>query len=168
MKGLMQNPINCILRIKSNKPKTTWPLSCLIIHYDCIYHVSIILKVLSKTFFCYSGRQPPNKYFFGSQTSGSRSITSIRLVLSEGILLFPRKCSLSFHHSAINSVFVLKNSVERRRVGENDEAKASWTSSRLVAHNNSLGNLAVLAEVIPELLFCSVPRYPSYEQFALV
>lgn len=67
------------------------------------------------------------------------------------------------NHSAINGVLVIKDSIEHRRIGEDHEAKASGSASGLIAHDNGLRDLAILAKVVPELVLCGVPRYSSDE-----
>lgn len=73
------------------------------------------------------------------------------------------KGGLGANHSAINGVLVIKDVIEHRRIGEDDEAKASGSPSGLIAHDNGLCDVAILTKVVAELVFCRVPRYSSYE-----
>lgn len=59
--------------------------------------------------------------------------------------------------SAINGMLVVEDPIEHGRIRENDKAEASGTAGGLVAHDDGLGDVAVLVEVFGELLLCGVP-----------
>lgn len=44
-------------------------------------------------------------------------------------------------------MFVLKNPIEKRRIGEDDETKTPRAAGELVSHDNSLRNISVAAEM---------------------
>lgn len=70
--------------------------------------------------------------------------------------------------AAIDGVPVLEDTIEDGRVGEDDEGEAARAAGGLLAHDDSLRDLPVLAEVFPQGVLVRIPRYPSYEHLPFV
>ncbi len=70
--------------------------------------------------------------------------------------------------AAIDGVPVLEDTIEDGRVGEDNKGEAARAAGGLLAHDNSLRDLPILAEVFPQGVLVSIPRYPSYEHLPFV
>lgn len=70
--------------------------------------------------------------------------------------------------AAIDGVPVLENTVEDGRVGEYDKGEATRAAGGLLAHDDGLRDLAVMAEVLPQGVLVRIPRYSSYEHLPFV
>lgn len=75
---------------------------------------------------------------------------------------------MTTNRAAIDGVPLLEDAVEDGRVREDDEAEATRAAGGLVTHDDSLGDLAVLAEVVPQGVLARVPCYSSYEHLSFV
>ena len=65
--------------------------------------------------------------------------------------------------AAIDGVPILEDTVKNRRVREDNKAKTTRATSGFLAHDNGLGDLTVLGEVLSQGFFAGVPCYASYE-----
>lgn len=72
------------------------------------------------------------------------------------------------HRAAIDGMGVLKDAIKKGGIRESNEAKASRTTCGLVTHDYSLKDLAIIPEVLLELLLRRLPRNPTDEQLPLV
>lgn len=61
------------------------------------------------------------------------------------------------HRSTVDGMSVLKNPIEHRRIGKDDETEASRSSGELFPHNHSQNHLAVVLEVLLQLLLRCLP-----------
>lgn len=67
------------------------------------------------------------------------------------------------HRSAIYDMFILENPIKNGGIREDDETKAPGLASVLLPHNRSAQNVAVVSEMLLELVLRSVPRNPTDE-----
>lgn len=72
------------------------------------------------------------------------------------------------HRSAIDDVLFLENPIENGRICEDNEAKATWLAGVLLSHDGGVDNIAVVAEMVSQLILRRVPRNPSNKKLALI
>ena len=65
--------------------------------------------------------------------------------------------------AAIDGVPILEDMVKNRRVREDNKAKTTRATSGFLTHDNGLGDLTLLVEVLGQGFFAGVPCYASYE-----
>ena len=61
-----------------------------------------------------------------------------------------------------------KHPVDTGRVAEGDESKASRPPGGRVLHHHHLGHVAKLGEILPNVLWCCLPREPADEHLSRI